>query len=439
MVRKELIQTALDSAWHRQTAEASLERWLQMCEKEHWGDIPKNIAQLVAVFGASWYFTRFIFYRGRKSAELIDTPVLNSFDDATLMQFLSQALQADDQEHQFEWLRSLKNQVMLQILLRRLSAQDSLRENESALTRLAIATLTVAMHIVGLDLERPDCRIAVLGMGRIAGFEMNYGSDLDLIFLYEDRSEQFHSYFSEKVRFLLRNMSLLAPTGVLYDIDMRLRPHGTSGALITSVASFLEYHKSEREIWERQMMTRCRPVVDYQGLGHNTINQITPYIYRDDYDESLAVEILAGRLRVQDELGSHRGKTDVKRGQGGIMDIDFLTHYLQLNNAHTYPKLQTTSTRAALTALVNCRLLSQDQVAGLLRAYDFFKQIEACLRLFDMKSVNTFPNTLDDDHALVRAMGYRKGHAADKFLSEYRQQSSWVHSVFINTLNAETV
>jgi [glutamine synthetase] adenylyltransferase / [glutamine synthetase]-adenylyl-L-tyrosine phosphorylase len=438
MARKEDIQSALDSAWHRQTAEASLERWLQICDQGQWGDIPKNIAQLIAVFGASWYFTRFIFYRGRLSAELIDTPVLESFDDDTLIRFLSESLQADDQEHQFEWLRSLKNQAMLQILLRRLSAQDSLYENEAALTRLATATLAVAMKIVGLELERSDCQIAVLGMGRIAGFEMNYGSDLDLIFLYEDSSEEFRAFFSEKVRKLLRNMSLLAPTGVLYDIDMRLRPHGTSGALITSVASFLEYHQGQREIWERQMMTRCRPIIDYQELGYNSMQQISPHIYKESYDESLPTEILEVRLRVQDELGSRRGKIDVKRGQGGIMDIDFLTHYLQLKNGHRYPELQTSSTRTALTTLANCTFLPQQQAADLLDTYDFFKKVESCLRLFDMKSLNTFSSNLEDGNALIRAMTYRGEHAAEQFLKDYREKSAKVHSLFVNTLN-ETV
>ena len=123
MKRNELIQTALNSAWHRQTAEASLDRWFQICEQELWGDIPQNIGQLISVFGSSWYFTRFIFYRGLKSAELIDSPDLHSFDGESLHLFLSQALQAKEQEHQFEWLRSLKNQAMLQILLSRLSKQ----------------------------------------------------------------------------------------------------------------------------------------------------------------------------------------------------------------------------------------------------------------------------------------------------------------------------
>ncbi len=435
MERSELIRRALDSSWHRQTAEASLDRWLQICDKEEWGEIPEDISQLIAIFGASWYFTRFIFYRGRKSAELIDTPVLEKFDDETLFQFVSRALQAEEQEQQFEWLRSLKNQAMLQILLRRLSSEDGLQQNESALTRLAVVTLTVAMKIAGLQLEDPGCEIAVLGMGRIAGDEMSFGSDLDLIFLYEDRDNEFRTFFSEKIRFLLRNMSLQSATGVLYDIDMRLRPHGTSGALVTSASSFLQYHSSEREIWERQMMTRCSPIVDYHQLGNRSMGQIGNKIYSKSQSASLASEILTVRKRVVDELGSHRGKIDIKRGKGGIMDIDFLTHYLQLQNGHACPDLQTSSTRSALHVLAEHQFLSEEQAARLLSAYDFFKSAEACLRLFDLKSVNTFSSKLEDDNALVRAMGYENEAAGTRFLTDYRDIAGFVHSTFLGILN----
>lgn len=437
MERDDLIQTALDSAWHRQTAEASLERWMQICDKEQWGELPGEISQLIAVFGASWYFTRFIFYRGLKSVELIDAPSLDKFDDDTLLSFLTQAMQADDQEHQFEWLRSLKNQAMLQILLRRLTGQQELSHNEFALTRLAIATLTVAMKIAGLELESPECEIAVLGMGRIAGDEMNYGSDLDLIFLYDDRNVEFRTFFADKIRFLLRNMSLQTATGMLYEIDMRLRPHGTSGALVTPVSSFLDYHSGEREIWERQMMTRCRPIVDYQELGRRTMQQVNEQIYRESYDSSLAEEILVIRKRVEDELGSPRGKFDIKRGRGGIMDIDFLTHFLQLKNGYHYPELQTCSTRKALMLLAELGLLSGEHADSLSNAYDFFKRIEACLRLFDLKSVSTFPAKPTDDSALVRAMGYRNESAADRFLKDYRDTTEFVRSTFTSILNTQ--
>jgi [glutamine synthetase] adenylyltransferase / [glutamine synthetase]-adenylyl-L-tyrosine phosphorylase len=269
----------------------------------------------------------------------------------------------------------------------------------------------------------------------MAGNEMNYGSDLDLIFLYEDTSEDFRIFFSGKVRLLLRHMSLMSASGVLYDIDMRLRPHGTSGALITSVNSFLEYHQAPREIWERQMMTRCLPIVDYQGLGLRSMEQVHSHIYRRSYDSSLAKEILDVRLRVEDELGSRKGKIDVKRGRGGIMDIDFLTHYLQLMNAYKYPGLQTSSTRQALEALSAEGLLRQENSVFLLDTYDYFKKIEACLRLFDMKSVNAFPVKLDNHHALVRAMQYTGDSASQSFLEDFHKRRESVHTIFIDNLS----
>ena len=432
--RDKLIETALASTWHRQTAEASFDRWLQICEQEHWGELPREIDKMIAVFGASWYFTRFIYYRGRKSAELIDSPVISNFDQESILEFLSHILHEEEQEQRFEWLRSLKNQVMLCILIRRLCGEESIEENELALTRLAICTLTVAMQIVGLELNQTENRIAVLGMGRMAGDEMNFGSDLDLIFLYEDTSEDFRLFFSEKIRLLLRHMSLVTASGVLYDIDMRLRPHGTSGTLVTSINSFLEYHQAPRETWERQMMTRCSPIIDYQGLAQSSMGQIHELIYKDSYDSSLAREMLEVRSRVEDELGSRKGKVDVKRGRGGVMDIDFLTHYLQLKNAYKYPELQISSTRKTLKNLSIHGLITHEHATFLLDTYDFFKRIEACLRLFDMKSVNTFPEKMDNHHALVRAMAYTGDKAAQLFLEDFHKRRESVHTIFTNSL-----
>ena len=436
MTNKDAIEKALACSWHRQTAEASLERWFQLCEEQKWGDIPENIEQLVAVFGVSWYFTRFIFYRGKKSAELFDTPALGNFDDDTLLDFLSVVVRESEQANQFECLRSLKNQAMLQILIRRLSQKDSLEQSEAALTRLAIATLSVAMKLVGLELEQPDCQIAVLGMGRIAGLEMNFGSDLDLIFLYKDSTESFHNSFSEKVRELLRNMSMLTPIGILYDIDMRLRPHGTSGALITSVESFLDYHQSKREYWERQMMTRCRPIIDNHGLARKYLDQITPFIYAAKRNECESAEILNVRQRVEQELGNRRGKIDVKRGRGGIMDIDFITHYLQLKNGHKHPELQTASTREALSLLSKLNYLEPNDACSLRDSYDYYKKIEACLRLFDLKSLSNFARPVDDNNPMVRAMSEGDGFSAADFMEKYEMLSNTTRRIYLKVLQS---
>ncbi|MFT5134551.1 MAG: glutamate-ammonia-ligase adenylyltransferase, partial [Gammaproteobacteria bacterium] len=246
---------------------------------------------------------------------------------------------------------------------------------------------------------------------------------------------EFRTFFSDKVRYLLRNMSLLSASGVLYDIDMRLRPHGTSGSLVTSVNSFQAYHQGKREIWERQMMTRCRPIVDHHDQGQHAMQQIRKQIYRESYDSTLSMEILLMRKRVEDELGSRKGKYDIKRGRGGIMDIDFLTHFLQLKHGYECPDLQIMSTREVLKLLAVHKFVSTEDATQLLIAYDFFKNIEACLRLFDLKSVNSFAKILNDGNALVRAMNYQSTDAATRFIIDYREKSDFVHKMFVDTLN----
>ena len=430
MHRSELIEAALASAWHRQTAEASFERWWQLCEKENWGEKPEKVDSLITVFGCSWYFTRFIFYRGLKSSDLIDNGVVSCFDSQELDNFLSQSLEAADVENRFEWLRSLKNQCMIQLLLEKIARPDEIEENEAALTRLAVSSLRVAMKIADLELEDPGCQIAVLGMGRIAGMEMNYGSDLDLIFLYKNRSEQFRSDYSEKIRQLLRHMSLQTATGVLYEIDMRLRPHGTSGALVTASDSFLDYHAGKREVWERQMMTRCLPIIDYHGLGKEILEKTEGNIYAYSENSQLAETIMTTRIRVEDELGTRKGKVDIKRGKGGIMDIDFLCHYLQLAHGHANPALRVSSTRKALAKLKENNLLTGVEKDLLTSSYNFFKKIEACLRLFDLKPLSTFSSQLNDASPLVRAMGYSEHGGAAGFIDAYSARCEQVRECF---------
>jgi len=160
------------------------------------------------------------------------------------------------------------------ILLAQLSGSHRQEEIESALTSLAEASLSCAIQILAADDVEITDNIAILSMGRMAGDEMNFGSDLDLIFLYPGGSQDLAYKVSTFVRKLMRIIGLLSPAGLLYEVAMRLRPHGNSGLLVTGTQSFVDYHKGEREIWERQMMTRCRAVVDNGKIASSALAKI---------------------------------------------------------------------------------------------------------------------------------------------------------------------
>jgi len=427
------LQVAIARAWHQDVANSSLERWLALCEKNHWGRCPDNQDLLVSLFGASWYFTRFVFLRGRKTTVLFDEPRILNFTSKSLINDFMNKLPDADQEAQFETLKIAKNEIMLTILLAQLSGSHSQEEIECALTKLAEATLFCAIQILAADDVEIIDNIGILAMGRMAGDEMNFGSDLDLIFLYPGGSQEFSYKVSSFVRKLMRIIGLLSPAGLLYEVDMRLRPHGNSGLLVTKVQSFLDYHKGEREIWERQMMTRCRAVVDGGNIASSALAEIEPSIYQKYDDQHLRAEIIAMRQLVVDELGSKQGKYDLKRGAGGIMDIDFLTHYLQLLHGYEDASLRTSSTRKALRKLSEAGKINKEASKFLLESYDYLKTIESHIRVFDMKSISTFPKDLDKNVGLVRSMNYQDDNfenAAGQFMEDYKNITKKTRNIF---------
>ena len=422
-------QSTLESTWHRDTAQASLERWLSLCEQEDWGETPRNMELLIRIFGASWYFTRFIYVNGREVAELVDKTEVEEFTTAALYDYLIGNMEHDSLEVQLERLRYLKNCLMFRILVLNLSKKIEQEQTEYALTCLAEATLQYMVRLFKLSPGLSESPISVLGMGRMAGHEMTFGSDLDLIFLYSGNDGEIDPRSERAIRSLLRNISLQSPMGILYEVDMRLRPHGNAGILVTSHKSFLEYHSEKRDIWERQMMTRCRPVLNINAEVESLMKEVGRHIYTEYDNEHLKQEIIYMRKRVQKELGSQEGKYDVKRGKGGIMDIDFICHYLQLANGHTVPALQTPATRDALRALHKMDYIDEKTQKELLESYDFLKKIEMSLRLFDMKPVSAFPVESKSTIALSRAMGFYANGSED-FINTYKTVTSQVRNNF---------
>jgi glutamate-ammonia-ligase adenylyltransferase len=416
----------LDRAWHRDSAQASLDRWRQVCAQEGWGDMPAREDLLVAVFGASWYFTRFIFFRGPEAVRLLDEPLPKQPWREYAASRLEPAAAGDDVEDALDRLRIARNELLLLALAGWLDGRLEQPALEQALTAIAEAVLGVLVQrFLG------GTGVSVLGLGRLAGAEMIFGSDLDLIFLYgNDGADTTLVY--RGVRALLRHMATASPHGTLYEVDMRLRPHGTGGALITDAGAFREYHAAERPVWERQMMTRCRPVYDPAADGERAMHDVLPHIYGRRDAQQLGSEIHAMRMRVERELGRVEGKFELKRGRGGIMDIDFASHYLQLAHGADVPALRTCSTRAALHAAGDAGLIDGAAARDLLDGYEFLKRIETCVRCFDVKNTSVLARDAAALAPVARAMGFEEDVAA--FEAAYRRMTAMVRGRFEEVL-----
>jgi len=431
--------SAFEESWHAQVARNSLERWRKICQQEQWTDIPSNLPLLIKIFGASWYFTRFIFVNGAAVVKLLDDPDIPPFDRDYFNHSLAPALECagtghDDFEAGVNRLRSLKNTCMLRLLACYLNRDIGIEQLEHALTVLAESTLAVLVKLIGALPQHREFPVTILGMGRLAGYEMTFGSDLDLIFLHEQGAEDLHQKLGRTVRLLLRTVAQPASAGLLYEVDMRLRPHGNSGPLLTSYGTFREYHDGRRDVWEKQMMTRSRPIFVSSREVDRVLEYVRASIYTASEEGYLRQEILNMRMRVQKELGSPRRRYEIKRGYGGIMDIDFISHYYQLAYGHEHSALQTTGTRATLREAAGLSLLGNDIAGKLLASYDYLKRVEMCLRLFDLKAIDSFTIDGEDNLPLARAMGH--GDNRDSFLSEFESVTHGVRACFREVMGA---
>ena len=416
-------------AWNKVQAEVSFTRWTELCEKEKWGDRPKDKNLIINIFGASWYFTRYIFFRGYEITELIDHYRDKSIDADEMMRTLQVDAFKQDVELGLNVLSSIKNQWMLLLLIRFLQGEMALAEVEKNLTLLAECVFSAMIrHMYKANRQLFD-NVAVLGMGRMAGYEMIFGSDLDLIFLYRPKSGADTTQAARELQGLMRHLARISPAGLLYEVDMRLRPHGTSGSLVTSEESFIGYHRSDRAVWERQMMTRCRPIYDPQNMGMEALQSISDSIYGDHDAEFLQDEIVKMRELIEETLGSPRHKHEIKRGKGGIMDIDFITHFMQLSHGQKQAGLRTTSTRTALNRLSALNYIDADTAGFLLTAYDYLKKAEICMRLIDLKPSSTIPADPEQNAVLSRGMGFADGQTGE-FMTEFLEIRAKVREAF---------
>ncbi|MHC8441731.1 MAG: [protein-PII] uridylyltransferase family protein [Candidatus Eutrophobiaceae bacterium] len=387
--------------WDLQAAKQGLGHWRALSDRDALLVSADQEEMLKRVFGASWHFTRYACMLGAKLLPHIDGNEEQAFSELLpLPSSVHQAADEQEMNSRLQDLRADKNRLMFYALICFLRGHWDQERLEHELTCIADAVLGSLLRLHGLAEE-----VLVLGMGRLAGFEMNFASDLDLIFLAEEESLHFDRLV-RRIRRMLRAMAYYDPGGKLYEVDMRLRPHGGSGTLITSVGRFVEYHCGEREVWERQVMARHRILHGEEGACARAEQALNEAIYQDWDEELLRSEIANMRAAEERTVIESRGKCHLKKSPGGIMDIDFITHFVQLTYGHRHAALRNSGTRNALRQACILRLLPAVACNDLLQAYDWLKRVECVLRIFDMKNDSVLPMHGARTMAAVRAMGY---------------------------------
>jgi [glutamine synthetase] adenylyltransferase / [glutamine synthetase]-adenylyl-L-tyrosine phosphorylase len=294
------------------------------------------------------------------------------------------------------------------------------------LTAIAEACLAQALAVVEAQLAerhgRPpgDGRLAVLGLGKLGGRELGYAADLDVVFVFtgDDAGESDGraplstiEWFSRCAQRLLGALRQRTPRGRLYEVDTRLRPSGSQGLLVTSLAGWRRYHAEDARTWERQALTKLRAVAGDPGLGAEVERLAIDTVYgRTPDSAALRREISAMRDRIERELGgAARAMIDLKVGAGGVIDVEFAAQFLQLAHGHVHPELRTPSTSAALRAAALLGVAPAGELALLAEGYRFLRGIEHRLRVVHDQPIHRLPEAKSELDKLARRSGFPDG------------------------------
>lgn len=366
-------------------------------------------------------------------------------------------------ERKWGALRRFKVREILRIGLQDLLGNQDLPGITQELSQLAEVTLQKAYEISQVELnqrfgmpqvlgatgEPRECGLCVIGMGKLGGEELNYSSDIDILFVYEAEGETTgvpgpgrirdqrisnHQYFAKLAEMIVKAIGAVTSDGSVFRVDTRLRPGGSQGDLCLSLRSYEIYYESWGQTWERQALIKARPVAGDEVLGQKFLQTVTPFIYRKYMDETAIEEVRAMKERIEQSLKRHRKlHRDVKRGYGGIREIEFTVQAFQLLHGGRDPWIRGANTLRTLHRLAARRYLSEEDCEALVRAYVFLRTVEHRLQILHNLQTHTLPEDQRQLFHLARRSGYRiqvSPEPGDDFLRDYRVHTDAVRRVY---------
>ena len=387
---------------------------------------PQVLTQLVRLGSASPWIANWIAQHPILLDELLDPTLYELPTPDALQDELRQRLAhipEEDLELQMEVLREFRHGHVLRVAAADVGPGLAPEQTGAALATVAESVIVSGLELATRDLERkhgaPACPdretrpgFAIIGYGKLGSRELGYGSDLDMIFLYEGCEEGSthgarplpnEAFFARLGQRLIHILTTRTPGGILYDVDMRLRPSGKSGPLVTSFAAFGKYQREHAWTWEHQALVRARPVAGSPALVRDFARVREEILCRPREPAKLRADVREMRQKMAAAQAPHdAGQTDVKHDPGGIVDIEFMVQYWVLRWAHEHPGLtRHTENIHILEALRAEGLLEAERAERLTQAYRRFLSVEHRLKLMERGSLAD-PAELEDWPAQVR-------------------------------------
>ncbi len=386
---------------------------------------PRSIEILVRLFVGSQFLTQILIRNPDYLQRLTQHKRLA--DIKSREDFVGQGkLATADIEVSADRLNALRKYQQWELL--RLAACDSfhlmdLKSVTLQLALLADALVQLCLNEVVKETGTECDDFCVIAFGKLGGEELNYSSDIDLVFVCQSQAERLWGVGQK----LIKAIGDATSEGFLYRVDMRLRPWGKSGPLVTTCDAYVEYLKRHGRLWEKQALIKARPIAGNIRVGRELLARMTPFIYDVDPEEA-RLGVLDMKQRIEQRL-TQQGKEwgEVKSGRGSIRDVEFITQFLQLKYARQDPAVRSINTLDALVRLVDFDHIHADEYRHLSSGYICLRTIEHALQLMNNQPEHSLPSSTRELDWLARRLDFP---GPQEFVAHYEQHGRAIRRVY---------
>lgn len=423
------IERALSATPNPERALSGLERWFAACANPgtlafQLRDAPPLASRLILVLGASRHLTDILVQNPELSELLFEAEPPMPARSKVAEEAMRLAEGASSYSHRLDRLRYLKQRWTLRIALADMGGLWLAEAVWTALSEVALGLIRAARDIAWVQFavdrfgnSSVACPIDIIAMGKLGGVELNYSSDVDLVYVLDDAiDEQTERDALRFCEVLGRALADRMGRGALYRVDLRLRPFGASGPIAARRRAVEAYYRNYAEPWEQLALIRSQSVLDDGGWWEELRQEVCFKAARGEW----VVEEL---LEMRDRIEEHSEADDLKRGAGGIRDVEFLVQILQMLGGAGRPSLRSPGTLPALRAIASAELLDPDgeqKAVWLGEAYTFLRQVEHRCQILDDRQTHRLPRDPGDLRLVADSVGCRDAAELVTRLAEVR-------------------
>ncbi len=295
------------------------------------------------------------------------------------------------------------------------------------ISHLADSLVRACLDVASAKTGIPVDGFVVIAMGKLGGNELNYSSDIDLLFLCRSEAMRFRRLGQVTIDALTRTTT----TGFLYRVDMRLRPWGQSGPLVSTLSGHLDYLNKNARLWEKQALLKARPIAGDLDAGQEFLEQVEPLLLSSDA-ASIRADVHAMKQRTEQHL-RQRGRSwgEVKLGEGSIRDVEFVVQYLQLSNGKQMPQIRCRNTLESLDLLAKHGLLQPKELRILQDGYVFLRTLEHHLQMMHYRQTHSLPEGKQDLAHLAHRLGFEGQRAGERLIARYEQHRTALRAIYL--------